>query len=77
MYLINVFCFVAWPKPMQIVRELSRNGLVGLGLVPIGPLHGPSPYVPQSGLGTLGALRAHEGGPVSKISTPDLTPCSG
>ena len=37
MYIISVFCFVAWPKPMQTVGELSRDGLVGLGLVPIGP----------------------------------------
>ena len=37
MYLISVFCFVAWPKPMQTVGELSRNCLVGLGLVPIEP----------------------------------------
>ena len=36
MYLINVFCFVAWPKPKRMVVELSRNGFGGCGLVPIG-----------------------------------------
>ena len=73
MYLISVFCFVVWPKPMQTVGELSRNGLVG-GFVPLDSLHRPNPYVPRSGLGMLRAFRAHEGGLVLQISTSDLAP---
>ena len=47
---------------------------VGMGWFQLDFLHRLSPYVPRSGLGTLGAFRAHEGGPVLEISTPDLAP---
>ena len=61
---------------MQMVGEISRNGLVG-GFVPLDSLHRPNPYVPQSGLGMLRVFRAHEGGLVLEISTLDLAPCFG
>ena len=62
---------------MQTIGKLSRSGLVGLGLFLLDPLQEPSPYVPQSGLGMLGTLKAHAGGLVSEISIPELTSCSG
>ena len=43
---------------------------VGMGWFPLDSLHRPNPYVPQSGLGSLGAFRAREGGPVSEICYP-------